>query len=355
MRIMSVLFLCLVFFCSTGIVRAQESTPSAQILPAPNTPINLSLSPVSLALETEAGVPVQSELKIRNNSTSSEQLQISIGTFEADSTGENPVLRDPRPTDEFIKWLQVRDTVFTINPGEWKSIPFTFSPPATASLSYYYTIVVSRTSEAKPQSGETVLSGAPALLVLATVDSPYAKRQLEVSSFRALTPVAEYLPEEFEVVIKNTGNVHLAPSGNIFVAGLGKKDLAVLSLNPTIGMILPGTSRTYIVRFVDGFPVYESKKENDKDVLDAGGKPQKKLTWDFSKVDRFRIGKFTAHLLMVYDNGERDVPIESTVSFWVLPWKLLLLAIVLVVLVLFGLYSMISSIVRLFRKPPVVS
>jgi hypothetical protein len=24
---------------------------------------------------------------------------------------------------------------------------------------------------------------------------------------------------------------------------------------------------------------------------------------------------------MVYDNGQRDVPIEATVSFWVIPWR----------------------------------
>jgi hypothetical protein len=26
---------------------------------------------------------------------------------------------------------------------------------------------------------------------------------------------------------------------------------------------------------------------------------------------------------MVYDNGQRDVPMEATVSFWVIPWRLI--------------------------------
>jgi hypothetical protein len=26
---------------------------------------------------------------------------------------------------------------------------------------------------------------------------------------------------------------------------------------------------------------------------------------------------------MVYDNGQRDIPMEATVSFWVIPWRLI--------------------------------
>jgi hypothetical protein len=43
------------------------------------------------------------------------------------------------------------------------------------------------------------------------------------------------------------------------------------------------------------------------------------------------MGKYTAHMLLVYDNGERDIPIEAAVSFWIVPWRLIggiLLAII---------------------------
>lgn len=339
-------------------VEPESASMSAEpmIIPAPVTPINLTVSPVSLSIETNPGETTKSEIKIRNNATSSEQLQISIGTFSADANGEKPKILDPKPGDTFIPWLQVDQTPFVINPGEWKTMSVEFAPPKEASLSYYYTIMVKRTSTVKGSDGKAVVSGVPAILVLATVNSPDAVRQLEVESFRAKDAFLEYLPQEFEVTLKNTGNVHLSPSGNIFLDGQGKKDLAVLSLNPAASLVLPGTSRKFTISYEDGFPVYTVQTEGEKDIQKTNGQLDRKLKWDFSKADRLRIGKFTAHLLMVYDNGTRDVPVESFVSFWVIPWKLLLIGFAILTFALFGVYSVGRSLMRTIRSkkvPPV--
>jgi hypothetical protein len=55
------------------------------------------------------------------------------------------------------------------------------------------------------------------------------------------------------------------------------------------------------------------------------------LKWDLQKGNKLRMGRYTAHLLMVYDNGQRDIPLEATVSFWVLPWKLLLMVLGIII------------------------
>lgn len=325
----------------------QTSSPSAQIIErviVPTEPINLTLSPIALTLETEPGVPVNSQIKIRNNSNQAESLKISIGTFTADETGARPLLRDPRLEDTFIPWLTLEKERFIINPGEWETIPLTFSPPSDASLSYYYTIIISRAQSAKLNPGETAVEGAPALLVLTTVHSPHARRQLTLEDFSVKFPVVEYLPQEFTFKIKNTGNVHLAPNGNVFVDGPGKKDIAVLLLNPNSASILPDSEREYTVVWDDGFPNYTT----DPKLPDNEQKP--KLSWDFSKANRFRIGKYTAHVLMVYDDGVRDIPIETSISFWVIPWKIILGGLLVLLLVGVGVRSVILSVVKKVKK-----
>jgi hypothetical protein len=52
-------------------------------------------------------------------------------------------------------------------------------------------------------------------------------------------------------------------------------------------------------------------------------------------VPKLRWGKYTANLLLVYDDGTKDVPIEGTLSFWVIPWRLIFGAIGLVVFIRF--------------------
>ena len=61
----------------------------------------------------------------------------------------------------------------------------------------------------------------------------------------------------------------------------------------------------------------------DGSVLLKGGKQVYALKWDSSKLSHLRIGRYTANLVMTYDDGKRDVPLEAVVSFWVIPWRLI--------------------------------
>jgi P pilus assembly chaperone PapD len=341
-RIFILLVLLTSFFASVGVSVALAQSPE------PNTgALNITLSPITVNLETNPGQLVSTPLRVRNNGTAAETLKVEFGTFVADETGQRPRLVDPKPEDTFMQWITVDEPLFTVQPGEWKTINLTYNPPADAALSYYYTVIFSRPDvEAKP--GEAVIQGAPAILVLSTVRSPNARRQLEVVSFKAKNPVAEYLPQTFLVEIQNTGNVHAAPQGNIFIDGQGKQDVAVLSLNGTGSMVLPQSSRTFEVIWNDGFPVQgtqEDAPEESKSGVEFMG-----AWWDFSRADRFRAGKYSANLLMVYDNGERDVPIESLLSFWVIPWKILLVLLAVLAFTLLGVFSLLRPLWRLARR-----
>lgn len=327
------------------------ASPSATVVPiaSNSSSINLTLSPISLFLETNPGEPVQSTIKIRNNSKERESLKVSFGTFTSDETGDHPKLLTPSPDDHFMKWIKAEPSQFIIPPGSWQNVEITLSPPKDAALTYYYTILVDRLSnDTKP--GETVIKGSPAIMSLAYIRSPNAVRELVMSSFESSSPVLEYLPQTFKIKLKNTGNVYSVPAGNVFIDGQGQTDLGVLSINPRSLTVLPDSSRTLEVTWDDGFPLKATNTPEDKDAPKKAGFRFLDSFWDLSKADRFRFGKYTAHLLLVYDNGERDVPIESFVSFWVIPWKILLVGLVVAILVLLGLRSLAMVIYGMFHK-----
>jgi hypothetical protein len=329
----------------TSVVFAQEtkeSSSSAQ----PVLPLNITLSPISLSLTTKPGEKTTQEIKIRNNGATTEEITLSFGTFKAQGKDGKPLLLDVKGDEPFLSWLTFDQPSYSIKPGEWKTITVTFAPPEDAALSYYYTIIFSR-KENSQLNATTLLNVSPAMLVLALVDNPQAKRQLELIEFAPKHKIVEYLPTEFSILAKNTGNVHAAPTGTIFIDGQGKKDLAVLSLNPEGGYILPQTEREFVVTWKDGFPAYEVKEKDGAEVKNEGGGQQLELRWDFSKADRFRVGMYTAKLIFVYDDGQRDVPVEKEVLFWVIPWRLLLAAAVVASLCI---YSVIAIFRGAFRK-----
>lgn len=315
---------------------------------AETTPMNLTFSPVSISLETDPGVAVTRQIKVRNNSNEPEELQVSFGSFTADETGEKPKLLEPSATLPYLSWLTVDQPTFKVLPGEWATLNLTFTPPADAALGYYYAIYFRRT-QASFIPGSTAVQGSPAVLTLATVASPLAKKQLELSSFAVKDGFTEFLPQTFLVTIRNTGNVPVIPSGNIFIDGQNKKDLAVLLLNPNSHTILPQSSRTLSVTWDDGFP-----RRLTPEILNTPPVTPRLfgLEWDLAKADTFRFGNYTAHLLMVYDNGERDVPIESFASFWVIPWKLVVLALIILSFALVGVIATFKSISAVWKKNP---
>ena len=168
--------------------------------------------------------------------------------------------------------------------------------------------------------------------------------------FTTDSPFYEYLPVEFRVKFKNTGNIHLAPGGTVFIDGVGKKDIGIIRVNEVNANILPQTERLLTTKWDDAFIVRVPKVENGKAVLDKDGKPVYTTKWNLTKLTEFRIGRYTANLLAVFDNGQRDVPLSATVSFWVIPWKLLAGFGVILLLVLVGLRSTLLSTWKKLRK-----
>ncbi len=191
---------------------------------------------------------------------------------------------------------------------------------------------------------QAVIAGSAGITVLLDVRSPNAKRELQVANFSTDKLFYEHLPTTFRISVKNTGNVHVIPFGDIFIDSLFNKNVSQsLPMNPGRGNVLPQSEREFTAQWSDSFSVREPKMENGVVVKDKEGKEVLTTNYDFTKADKFRFGKYTAHLLMVYDNGERDVPIQATVSFWVIPWKIVGIGLVVVLFALLGIKNTFFS------------
>jgi hypothetical protein len=184
------------------------------------------------------------------------------------------------------------------------------------------------------------------------VKVPGAKRSLKLQSFSTTKRLVEFLPSKFEIKFKNDGNVHLVPSGNIFLLR-GKKQVGVIAVNEEKGNILPGTNRIYSTEWLDGYPLRVQSVESGKLKTDRHNEVVYHLDWDVhgkNPLSRIRIGKYTAHLFAVYDDGTRDVPIESEITFWVMPWRALLIVLAVMLVIGFGIWSAMRGVWKGARR-----
>jgi hypothetical protein len=149
--------------------------------------------------------------------------------------------------------------------------------------------------------------------------------------------------------LRNSGNVHVIPRGTIFISKNGQ-DVGTVDINADRGNVLPASNRLFTGQWADGFPSYHVKEANGKVVLDKNGKEVQELKWDFGRLSKLRFGKYTAHLLMAYDDGKRDVPVESEVTFWVIPWRILGVGLLVVVVLGAGLWMIGRGLWRSLRR-----
>jgi hypothetical protein len=336
-----ILFSLVVFLGLAQPVFAQTTSNDLRITTSP-LPINLKVTP---------GTTASANIKVKNDGNKAENIKVTLMKFKADSITGAPTLSERQPGDDFFDWVTFSEDKFTLPVNEWKTITATFNVPSSASFGYYYAVVFTRADE-NVQQGErqTVLVGGMATLVLLEAQVPNAKREIQVTDFSVNKSMFEFLPVTFSVKLRNTGNVHIAPRGNIFIGKAGQKDVAILEVNPNKGSILPDSPRTFEESWSDAFPYYVNKQVDGKVALDDKNNPITELKWNFTEMSKLRWGKYTAKMLLVYDDGKRDVPVEAEVSFWVVPWRLIGGGLIVAIFVLIGLKSTLQNLWRKVRR-----
>jgi len=311
--------------------------------------LHLTTSPLPISLKAKPGETIGTELRIRNSGAATEKLKVGLMKFSAIGEEGKPRLEERAPGDEYFDWVKFSKTQFQAPTNEWQTVKMTITLPKTAAFGYYYAVTFSRANtETADGSLEAAVRGGSATLVLLEADVPGAKRQVSVQEFATSKRTYEFLPARFAIKLHNSGNIHTAPTGTIFI-NKGGRQVATIPVNQTTGNILPDSSRTFAAEWTEGFPAYRVKEEDGQVVL-KDGEPAYELKWDVSQAKYLRFGKYTATLVMVYDDGTRDVPIEATVSFWVIPWRLIGVGLVIVVFVGIGLWSTVRKILAKVRK-----
>lgn len=300
---------------------------------------SLQVSPSPLVLTLKPGETRDVDLKIRNAGTQTEKLKIELKEF-AVKEDESLELLDTEPV-LLSSWIKVKEPVFNVDAGQWYTQNIHMQVPEDAGFSYSFTFVISRNIPEKKVDGGAAIQGSVAVFALLGIDREGAKRQFNVETVSSSRRVYEFLPANFSVKIKNTGNTIVQPIGNVFIQRKGaSQPITVLPLNAAGSYILPDQTRTIKTEWNDGFPRYEQVKVADN----AEAKQQ--LKWNWNDAEQFRFGRYQAVVVAVYNDGERDVPINATIEFWVIPWKLLALLTILGVVVLVGIIAIVRRLIR---------
>ena len=314
----------------------------------PNGDFSLEVSPSPLVAEVKPGESRVLELKIRNASTKIENLKIEVRGFTIAYPSQQITISTTPPAD-LAQWVSFSHPTFSVDPGEWYEQKITIKLPEKAGFSYPFAVLISRQNDPSHTDGGASLRGSVAVFSLINIDRPGATRKLELESIKTDHSIYEFLPSAITVKLKNTGNSIVQPYGNIYVHRPSKESapLAVLPVNESRGYLLPGGTKELTSTWADGFPVY-------KTVAGENGQPKQELDWNWRNLTNIRFGQYSARVVAVYNDGTRDIPVTGEISFWVIPWRILLGLLVVVVVIGFGIWTIIRRLThhtsRLFKR-----
>jgi hypothetical protein len=326
----------------------QLIVPSKAI--AAGTGLSITTSPVNEVLTSKPGTEVSTTLHVQNNNSLPLPMTIKMYTFGADGTSGRPLLTQATPADTFLNWAHFTPSTFVAQPDVPVAVTMTIDIPKTASLGYNYGVAFEPILSAADKG--VSLNGSNVILVLLDTASSNEVRSVQVASFTASKKLYEYLPVTFDVNIHNNGNVFLSAGGDIFISKtanfLPGSIIDHIDVNTAQGNILPGTNRVFQEQWTDGFPVFQPKQIDGHDIS-KNNSIVYQLNWNFSQVDKLRFGKYYAKLELSYNNGKIPVPVTAVLSFWVLPWKLLLLAL-FVLLLIIGMIIVVFILIHRMRR-----
>lgn len=267
-----------------------NSTVFAQTQDATN---GLEISPVLVEVNGDAGKTYTIEVKVKNVTKSDLYFSSSVDDFGAkDETGTPSVMLDDsaEPLATSIKtWVDPIGN-FSLKSTRDKIIPVTIRIPSNAEPGGHYGVVRFSGHDNESDAGNVGLVASAGTLVLVKVAGE-ASEALELSSFEASKngttgTLFESGPLTFVTRFKNTGSVHVKPTGQIEVKDGFGKTVEVMPVNDSKGNVLPASTRRF------------------ESTLNKG--------WLF--------GKYTADISIAY--GTTGQAIVRSIDFWVIPWKL---------------------------------
>jgi len=262
----------------------------------------LTISPPILELTLKPGESSQQTIKITNPTQKLMEIYPLVMNFKASGEGGEPAFYPATSGEEkfsLASWIKFNQTKLALTPEQVVEFKYQIQAPADAEPGGHYGVVFFATEPPKPEQdiSQVAIASMIGSLVLARVPGAINENaslvDFSTHKFYLKTPV------EFTIRIKNLGNVHFKPKGEITIQNSFGKNSDSVTVNEAKGNVLPDSTR----KFTENWQ--------------ASG-------WTF--------GRFSAALSLTY--GETSQNLSGNLSFWIIPiWFIVLIGLILLIII----------------------
>lgn len=287
----------------TGLFTLAVSAATTPAAPSATAGQALEIAPPVINISADPGQTITTQIKLRDVSTSRLLVKGQVNDFVAAGEDGTPklLIEDGEESPYSIKSWVAPLSQMILEPREVKDLPVVIKVPANAAPGGYYGVV--RFTATAPELEDTGVSLSASLgsLILLRVNGA-AKEGLEIAEFSVndggkSSTLFEATPITFVERLKNTGNIHEQPAGQISITDMFGNKVGAVNVNLPPRNILPASIRKF-------------EQKLDSSVIG----------------NKMLFGRYTANLLVTYGSNKQTV--SSSVVFWVIPWRLIATVVV---------------------------
>lgn len=265
------------------------------------------VGPGKTELQIEPGTSKTVEIIVSNRTGEEREFELFVEDATGSTDPKAPIvlLGDDQGPYTLRDYIKLPTTKFMLGHNERARIPVTVAVPVNAEPGGRYGSVLVTTVSKKADISEAN-GAAPSSAIISRVGTLFFLTipgdtviEGELHSF-ATVPDQQFFadgPINFQILYENKGALHLNPYGEIRITNLFNEEVGFVELDPWFA--LPKSLRS------------------------------REVTWNRELL----IGRYTATAFI--NRGYDDVIDEQSVTFWVLPWKLIVPVFVGLFLVFF--------------------
>lgn len=273
--------------------------------------ISLGHSPAAETLSLQEGESYEGEFVVWNLGESTLTYYLYISGFEqieGKPGTARPLSQEEDSNNPYSAsdWFKLSEDEIELIPQKNYKINYTIKVPRDAALGEYYAKVFLSTdnpADVDPNSESaafTNLGSGPNFLIKVG-DEGELNELATLQDFTSDKSFYQSTPVNFITKISNDGNTHVKPVGEIIITNVFGDEVARVTFNPAKASILRGNQSEYIDTW-----------ELEREVITEDGK--------------IAVGPLKASLLATYKTVNPGFStLQAETSFWIIPWKLLLI------------------------------
>ena len=278
-----------------------------------------AVSPATLDLVGNRGETVDSSFTVINAQSTDQTYFFDTLSFSAKDNSGEPQFANKKTTDELAKWIQFNSDQIVVPAQSKADIPFSIHIPADASSgSFQSAITVSGAPSEIVATNGAVVEAKTAILVFLTVNGDTIKKAALLDFTSNAQKMQSNLNQTLTFRIQNQGNVYFVPTGRVEMRDMFGRLLYQTIVNEDKSRVLPNLTRSFTTSVIDQSKGWITTIQNQASI--------------------FAMGPITTTLHL--NPGDGFQPIQSTSSFWYVPYQLLATLLVAIAILLLGYYSL---------------